>query len=105
MKLMTRCHFPVKCDKCIIKRVDLRFTRSKRQRPQKETYLFLGARTCPANTCWTGVGPASWKMGQHQPNIGPRPRVCWVGASTKKAIPGSKAIPKAIPGSQLTKTS
>ena len=27
---------------------------------------------------WADVEPASQTMGQHQPNIGPMPHVCWV---------------------------
>ena len=28
--------------------------------------------------CWADVGPSSTTLAQHQPNIGPTPRVCWV---------------------------
>ena len=27
--------------------------------------------------CWADVGPSSTTLAQHQPNIGPIPRVCW----------------------------
>ena len=27
--------------------------------------------------CWVAVVPASWTMGQRQPDIWPTPRVCW----------------------------
>ena len=45
---------------------------------QRYSYPQLPSKHEALAQCWADVGPSSTTLAQHQPNIGPAPRVCWV---------------------------